>query len=129
MQLKALARRPHFGEALLEATAPRRSTRSLPAEKRAVAEAERGSVVEAARALGVAPYALSRTFRRQHGCAPRVYRNAARLHRAMRMIYEGAHSLSEIAQACEYFDQSHLSRAVKMATGLTPGVLGNAMRA
>jgi AraC-like DNA-binding protein len=126
-RLKALARRPHFSDALLE-TVTARPTQSLPVEKRAVAEAERGSVAEASRKLGLPPYALSRAFRRRHGCAPRTYRNMVRLHRALRMIFEGAHSLSEIAQACDYFDQSHLSRSVKAETGMSPGALSKAMR-
>lgn len=124
-QLKALAQRPHFGDALLEAVAPRGCARSLPDDKRALAV--RSSVADAALELRVAPYTLSRAFRRQYGCPPRTYRNMARLHRAMRMIYEGAGSLSEIAQASDYFDQSHLSRAVKAETGFTPGALRKAM--
>lgn len=127
-QLRRLAGRPRLGDALLETVHVRPEAPELAMEKCCLTRTEL-SVAEAARRCGFAPYELSRRFRRRHGCTPRAYRNYARLHSAMRMLFEGVLSLGEIAQACDYFDQSHFNRAIKKETGLTPTALARAIRA
>jgi AraC-like DNA-binding protein len=73
--------------------------------------------------FGLLPHELTRRFYRAYGRTPTVYRRQARLQRAIRMLAETTGSLSQIAQAAGFFDQSHLTHEVKRETGLTPSAL------
>lgn len=73
--------------------------------------------------LGLRPYDLTRRFKRAFGLSPNAYRRQARLQRAIQMLAESAGSLSQIAQAAGFCDQSHLSNELKRETGLAPAAL------
>src|SRR5690606_25358395 len=77
-------------------------------------------VAELAQGFGIRPDRLSKRFKMRFGVSPRAYAKAARLERAMAQLALGAGSMAEIAAACGYFDQSHLSRDMKRATRMTP---------
>jgi AraC-like DNA-binding protein len=73
---------------------------------------------------------LSRGFRQLYGVTPAGYRLVQRAHRAVRAILDGAAPLSQVAQACGFADQAHMSRAVAALTDSTPAALRRqAMRA
>jgi AraC-like DNA-binding protein len=79
-------------------------------------------LADAAHARALRPYELTRRFQAVFGLAPRAYGAQARLQRAMRMLAEGAHSLAAIAADTGFHDQSHLTRALKRETNMTPRV-------
>ena len=76
-----------------------------------------------ARAAGVHPVHLSRTFRRFFGTTITQARHSLRLRRATEAIVRSSRPIAQIAVDHAFADQSHLTRALTKATGLTPGYL------
>ncbi len=72
-----------------------------------------------AKAVGVHPVHLARTFRRVHHTTFAAYVRQLRLEFARREL-AGSAALSDIACAAGFCDQSHFSRCFKQHTGLTP---------
>ncbi|SFL72095.1 AraC-type DNA-binding protein [Desulfomicrobium norvegicum] len=70
--------------------------------------------------LGVSQYHLLRTFKRQTGIPPHVFRTQQRVERAKSLIRQGM-VLSEVAQVTGFADQSHFSNTFKLYTAATPG--------
>ncbi len=64
---------------------------------------------------------LHRLFLEQLGCSPMATIQRARVETAKRMLCESTEQLSTIAAACGFSDQAHMARAIKKATGQTPG--------
>jgi AraC family transcriptional regulator len=81
----------------------------------------RPTVAEAARLVGVHPVHVARVFARAHGCTIGDYVQRLRLAHACRLLATNDRSLSEIAQVSGFSDQSHLTRTLRRACGLTPG--------
>jgi len=79
------------------------------------------SIAEVAAEVGVHPVHLARVFRRYHGCSPGEYTRAWRVEHAKRLIAHSRLSLSDIALAAGFYDQSQFANTFKRATGLTPG--------
>ncbi|HZH44860.1 MAG TPA: helix-turn-helix domain-containing protein [Lysobacter sp.] len=127
---------PHLGEAL---AVFRRAPERLPelvAECRDVAERgvalpdwqaalvaelvggdeEIGTI---ARRLGVSPAHAARAVAASHGMSPQRLRAEARWQRALCLLADDA-ALAEVAARAGFADQSHLTRACRRATGLTP---------
>lgn len=77
-------------------------------------------VRELAREAGVHPVYLARRFRRHYGCSVVEYAGRTRLQAAVRALADGGRPLSEVALECGFADQSHLTRALRAATGFTP---------
>lgn len=73
-----------------------------------------------AREVGVHPVYLARTFRRHHRCSVRDYVHALRHTRAVQRMATSSQSLAEVALACGYADQSHMSRDCRRHLGLSP---------
>ena len=69
------------------------------------------------------PASVSRGFFRAYGVSPKRYRLEARTRRAWATIGAGASSLADVAAAHGFSDQAHLTRAMTMVTGLTPGAV------
>jgi AraC family transcriptional regulator len=65
---------------------------------------------------------FSRAFRQSFGFPPMNYVSARRLERAKLMMTSSHVRLSDIAVACGFADQSHLTRSFCRAVGVTPGV-------
>lgn len=63
---------------------------------------------------------LVRAFVKHCGVPPHVYLNAVRIQRAKAAMLAGT-PLGEVAQACGFADQSHLTRRFKGAVGIPPG--------
>lgn len=69
---------------------------------------------------GLDRFTLARHFRRNFGTSPYNYLVMRRLDRA-RTLLRGEGALADIAFACGFADQSHLTRQFRKAFGVTPG--------
>jgi AraC-like DNA-binding protein len=108
---------------------PRYAVRSLKSETRAVTRVrayleahytENISMDELAQLAGLSPYYLIRSFHQQVGLPPHSYQRHWQLLQAKRSLRTPM-SLSEVAIAHGFYDQSHLNRYFKRAFGITPG--------
>ena len=82
--------------------------------------AERLTLDGIARAVGVHPVHLARTFRHAYHCTVGDYVRQLRLEFACREVCFSEAPLSEVALAAGFCDQSHFSRAFKRHTGFSP---------
>ncbi|MDR6870295.1 AraC-like DNA-binding protein [Bosea sp. BE125] len=69
---------------------------------------------------GLDRFALARHFRASFGTSPYNYLVMRRLDRARAMLRSGL-EIADIAAACGFADQSHLTRQFRRAFGVTPG--------
>jgi len=83
------------------------------------------TLTEIAREVGVHPYHLARAYRQHLGRTPGDHLRACRIQRASELLQRTHHSLSDVAAACGFADQSQFTRSFKRATGVTPGVFRN----
>lgn len=79
------------------------------------------SLHEIAKACGLSVGHFSRAFRRSTGFAPHGWLLHARVESAKDMLRKRDASLSEIASACGFTDQSHFARVFTSRVGLSPG--------
>jgi AraC family transcriptional regulator len=70
--------------------------------------------------LGLHPVTISRQFHHYYACTLGEYIRKLRVEKALTLIKEREHSLTEIAFASGFADQSHFIRAFKRFTGLLP---------
>ena len=82
--------------------------------------AEPFSLPSAARAAGVHPVHLSRSFRRFHGCTLTTWLRRERVLRACELIRSSDASLTRIAFSVGFTEQSHFCRSFRHVTGMTP---------
>jgi AraC-like DNA-binding protein len=78
-------------------------------------------LAEIATACGLSSGHFARAFRKSTGLAPHAWMLSARVERAAVMLRQPGLSLSEIALACGFADQSHFGRVFTQRTGLSPG--------
>jgi len=71
----------------------------------------------------LSPYHFARKFKEATGLPPYQYVLQCRVEQAKTLLVAGKHSISEVAQAVGFAGQSHLTRHIKNAFGVTPGVL------
>lgn len=76
-----------------------------------------------AAACGLHPGSVSRGFRQLYGLTPQAFRLVQRTHRAIEAILGSAAALSDVAQACGFADQAHMSRAVRRLADASPAAL------
>lgn len=76
-------------------------------------------LAQLAEAAGLPRVTALRSFRRQTGCTPHVYRTARRIAAAKAGLLRGE-PIAEVAIANGFFDQSHLTRTFRRWTGMTP---------
>jgi AraC-like DNA-binding protein len=69
---------------------------------------------------GMTLFHFIRVFRRVMGVPPYAYVVQLRVNRAQAMLCAGS-SVSDVAYACGFCDQSHLNRMFKKAVGVPPG--------
>ena len=76
-------------------------------------------VASLASLAGCSPFHLTLVFTRSVGLTPYRYVVHLRLHRAIELVRAGEAGLAEIAARTGFADQSHLSRWVRRAHGVT----------
>lgn len=76
-------------------------------------------LADLAAVAGLSEFHFQRMFRATHGLSPHGYLDGLRIRRAETLI-AAAQPLAEIAIACGYCHQSHLTRAFRKARGMTP---------
>ena len=74
-----------------------------------------------AEACGLSESYFSRAFRKSTGLPPHAWLLQARVDRAMIMLRRRECTLSEIAEACGFADQSHFTRVFTRRIGISPG--------
>jgi len=77
-------------------------------------------IADVAAALGVHPVHLARVFRRAWGCAPGDLLRWRRVEQAGALLRRPELSMSEVALAVGFADQSHMVRAFKARHGMSP---------
>jgi len=82
--------------------------------------AERVSLHELARLMGLSAYHLNRSFCRKIGMPPHEYQVQLRIMKAKSFLRLGR-SISETASLVGFVDQSHFARHFKRSMGVTPG--------
>lgn len=73
-----------------------------------------------ARIAGVHPVHLARTFRLVNGCSLGTYVRRVQVTRAIALLSQPEISLGGIAAAAGFYDQSHMGRLIRSATGMSP---------
>ncbi|HTD06290.1 AraC family transcriptional regulator [Undibacterium sp.] len=106
-------------QTLAQATAPSWLKRVL--DKLEASLSHTHSLLELASDAGVHPAHLARAFRRWRGESIGCFVRRRRLENALHQLARGSEPLSALALSAGFSDQAHLSRAVKQATGQTPG--------
>lgn len=81
---------------------------------------EKFTVSEVALRVGTHPVTLVRVFRKTYGCTIGEYVRRLRIRHACRQLILSTDSLTDIASASGFSDQSHFSRLFKIHTGMTP---------
>jgi len=76
---------------------------------------------EIAQACGLSVSHFSRAFHKSTGLAPHAWLLQARVESAKAKLRSGDASLSAIARACGFADQSHFARVFTSRVGLSPG--------
>lgn len=69
---------------------------------------------------GVHPVHLARVFQHTHGCGVVEFVQRARVRAAAKCLAARRRSIGEIAAACGFFDQAHLTRVFRRELGITP---------
>jgi AraC-like DNA-binding protein len=76
---------------------------------------------------GVGGYRLVRMFTSQVGMAPSFYGRSLKIRAARRLLRTGE-PIAEVAAACGFYDQAHLTRHFKKIVGVTPGRYATELR-
>lgn len=79
------------------------------------------SVRELAAELGLSTGYFMRAFKRALGASPHTYVMGKRIERARRALESKEGSLAEIAHACGFTHQSHMTSVMRRELGVTPG--------
>jgi AraC-like DNA-binding protein len=78
------------------------------------------SPAEMARVLGVSREHMARNFRCHVGMTISEFIRSVRIDRTKELLTDPSLCLSNVALRSGFYDQSHMSRAFKLATGMTP---------
>lgn len=79
------------------------------------------SIEELSHACGLSAAHFARAFKHTTGLAPHQWRMRCRVTKAQDMLRSRINGLSEIASACGFADQSHLTKVFAKVAGSTPG--------
>src|ERR1700722_12825503 len=78
-------------------------------------------IARLARDCGLSTSQFARAFRQSTGCPPHRWLLQRRIKRAQDLLLTSHKTLAEIARACGFSDQSHLTRAFGQTVGSSPG--------
>jgi AraC-like DNA-binding protein len=82
--------------------------------------AGRASIDGIAAMTGLGLRQIERQFREDVGLAPKTFSRIVRLQAALRGIREGR-ALTDVALACGYYDQAHMTRDFRKIAAMSPG--------
>lgn len=106
------------------AKAPSLANGKLPREAYIHDHLDHEITLEALAALvHLSPYHFARQFKAATGLPPYQYVLHCRVEQAKTLLMAGRHSISEVAQAVGFASQSHLTRHIRNAFGVTPRAL------
>jgi AraC family transcriptional regulator len=86
------------------------------------------SLDELAAASGYSLFQFARMFKATTGLAPHQFVLRLRLERAQRLLSRERHDVADVAIACGFYDQAHLTNAFRKAFGRTPAAFAAAAR-
>ncbi len=109
----------------IERTVRQYSGLSKPKLKQAIAHIQAHfdqdlSLDEIAAQVNLSAYHFARLFKQSTGLAPHQFQTHYRVERAKELLQAGEMTISEIATAVGFYDQSHLSRHFKRIVGVSP---------
>ena len=81
------------------------------------------SLEQMAAAVGLGLWSFTRRFRESFGCTPHSYVVDRRLEHARQLLLGSAMPVKEIAPACGFADQAHMTRVFKERLNVTPATL------
>ena len=87
------------------------------------------SIKDLARECEISPSHFCRAFSQSTGLSPRQWLLATRVERACDLLTDTKIPLAEVAVACGFFDQSHLTKIFSRTIGTTPGAWRRSHRA
>jgi AraC family transcriptional regulator len=77
---------------------------------------------------GLSTSQFARAFKQSTGCPPHRWLLEQRIKRAQNLLLTSDRTLTEIARACGFYDQPHLTRAFGQIVGTSPGLWRRARR-
>jgi len=86
------------------------------------------SLSSVAELVGVHAAHLAKVFRRHYGCTVGGYVRMLRLDYSAKLLAQFDNSLSTVALAAGFYDQSHFAHRFKLRFGVTPGVFRAGLR-
>lgn len=86
------------------------------------------TTADLARECGVSTGHFVRAFRTSVGTSPHRWLMERRVERVKQLLLGGTPPIAEVATACGFADQSHLTRVFTKAVGITPGAWRRARR-
>jgi AraC family transcriptional regulator len=81
------------------------------------------SLEDLASAVGLGVSQFARRFRARTGCPPHQYLVRLRVERAARLLRAGSMPIAQVAAACGFSHQEHLTRVIRSHLGTTPAAL------
>ncbi|GGR76904.1 AraC family transcriptional regulator [Streptomyces humidus] len=81
------------------------------------------SLEDLASAAGLGVSQFTRRFRARTGCPPHRYLVRLRVERATRLLRAGSMPIAQVAAACGFSHQEHLTRVIRSRLGTTPAAL------
>ena len=87
------------------------------------------TIAQLAHDCGLSTSQFARAFRQSTGCPPHRWLLQRRIERAQNLLLTSDKTLAEIARACGFNDQSHLTRVFGKTVGTSPGLWRRARRA
>jgi transcriptional regulator GlxA family with amidase domain len=86
------------------------------------------SLVELANECRLSRSHFARAFKKTTGQSPHVWLMQRRVQNAKRLLTESESAISDIALACGFSDQSHLTKVFSKLTGAPPGAWRRAVK-
>lgn len=87
------------------------------------------ALLEVAHAVGLSATHFARRFKRSTGSAPHQYLMRCRVERARRLLAETDNAIAQVALACGFAHQEHLTRVFRRLSGETPARFRRSARA
>ena len=84
-------------------------------------------IKEMARSIGISPYHMIRRFKKDCGLTPHQFQIQCRVRKAQKLLEQGK-SMTDVAYATGFCDQSHFNHCFYKVVRLTPNEYRNSVR-